>query len=201
MISQLKGLVAEKDTDRVILDVQGVGYELAIPLSTYTSLPPVGEACLLFCELQAPEGLLRLFGFATREERALFDLLQSIAGVGPKLALAVLSTYSPPEFVSAVATDDINRLMRITGVGRRIAQRLVVELKDRLPVFAPLPGAPAAAATPKETAGQLREEVLSALTGLGYRRAQVEPVVKQVLTPEMTDAGTALKAVLRALAP
>ena len=130
MIVQLTGALVEVLPTHVVLDVGGVGYELGVSSSTAAALPPVGEVGVtILTRLIVREDSMDLYGFATREERALFDRLVAISGVGPKLALSVLSTFSPAQLATVVATQDINRMAQVPGVGKRKGQRLLVELE------------------------------------------------------------------------
>ena len=130
MIVQLTGTLLEVLPTHVVLDVGGIGYELGVSSSTAAALPQVGEAGVtILTRLIVREDAMDLYGFATREERALFDRLRAISGVGPKLALAVLSTFSPAQLATVVATQDIGRMAQVPGVGKRKGQRLLVELE------------------------------------------------------------------------
>lgn len=178
MIASLSGVLQEKDArrpQRVVVDVQGVGYEVWAPLFTIYALGDPGARVSLRIHTHVREDALQLFGFATDLEQQLFERLISVSGVGPKLALAVLSGLDPHELVRALRGNDLGRLTAIPGVGRKTAERLVVELKDRLPQDG---GAP----SPAPQAGdRAREDLLSALTNLGYQRATAEKAVDRVL--------------------
>ena len=130
MIVRLTGTLVEVLPTHVVLDVNGVGYELGVSANTAASLPPAGEAGVtLLTRLIVREDAMELYGFSTREERALFDRLVAISGVGPKLALSVLSTFKPQELATVVATEDVGRMSQVSGVGKKKAQRLLVELE------------------------------------------------------------------------
>ncbi|MBF0311533.1 MAG: Holliday junction branch migration protein RuvA [Magnetococcales bacterium] len=193
MITQLKGILIEKDPDRAVLDVGGVCYELLISQGTFNKLRPLGDACHLFTELRVPEGDIRLYGFATRDERTLFNLLTTVPGIGPKFALAILGVFDPVLFADLIKAGDHKRLLLVPGIGLRNAQRLCVDLKERLPVFGGVAGNAAALAA-------LRKEVHAGLLRLGYRREQVDEVVHS-LPGDIQDAAEAMKLMLRALAP
>jgi Holliday junction DNA helicase RuvA len=194
MIAQLKGGVIERGVDYVILDVGGVGYRLIVSLHTLAALPAVGHMTRVRTYLQVREDALTLFGFATEEERNAFDLCTSVQGIGPKLAMSILSTLEPQELASAVAAGDHSRLKKIPGIGKKTAERLVLELKDKVGAMR---GAPAA--TP--AAGKPQGAVVSALVNLGYRPAEAERAATQA---EAADANAPveklLKAALRILA-
>ena len=132
MIGFLRGEVVERAGTRVVVDVGGVGYELLVPTSTSSALPPAGREARLFTRLQVRDDGMTLFGFATHDERAIFDLLVGVNGVGPKVALAFLSTLSPDAFRRAVAAGDVAALTVVPGVGKKVAQRVVLDLRDRL---------------------------------------------------------------------
>ena len=197
MISRLSGSVAEKTPNRVTVDVGGVGYDVLVPLSTFYSLGEAGMPVTLRIHTHVREDVIALYGFLTALEQDLFERLIAISGIGPKLALAVLSGIEPAELIRAVRTQDVARLTRIPGVGKKTAERIGLELKDRLPAsLKTLEPAPAAS-TP---ADRLRDDLLSALINLGYHRPVAEKAVDKVLK-EKPDAPfeAALKDVLRSL--
>lgn len=130
MIAQLRGEVLEATASMVVLDVSGVGYELGISAQTAAGLPAPGGACSLFTRLQVREDAMTLFGFSTRDERTIFDKLVAVSGVGPRLALAVLSTFSPGQLYSVVMGEDAKTMATVPGVGKKTAQRLILELKS-----------------------------------------------------------------------
>jgi len=179
MISRLRGTVAEATASSVVLDVAGVGYELGISNTTAAQLPPVEASCLLFCRLIVREDAMTLFGFATKEERTMFDRLVAVSGVGPRLALAVLSTFSAPELYSVVMAEDVKGMSTVSGVGKKTAQRLILELKS---VFAkggvPVEGIPVlpgqAAIEAPAAAGGAADEARAALLSMGFRPQEVD---------------------------
>lgn len=175
MIAHLSGLLREKHLQRLIVDVGGVGYEVVVPLSTMYAVGETGGRVDLRIHTHVREDALQLYGFGSAVEQALFERLISVSGIGPKVALAILSGIEPAELIRAIRSADIARLTRIPGVGRKTSERVVLELKDRLPE-------PAAgeAAAPSE-GGDLRDDVLSALGNLGYQRGTVEKTVDKVL--------------------
>lgn len=182
MIARLSGTVLEKHPNRVVVDVNGVGYDVQVPLSTFYGLGDAGAAVALRVHTHVREDLIALYGFASALELELFERLISISGIGPKLALAVLSGIDPGELVRAIRTQDVARLTRIPGVGKKTAERIGLELKDRLPLAG---GAPGTAPDDGESGG-LRDDLLSALSNLGYQRAAAEKAVDAVLkkTPD-----------------
>ncbi len=171
MIAALRGRVAGKQVPRLIVDVQGVGYDVQVPLSTYARIGDVGDEVSLHVHTYVREDQIALFGFVTPLEQQIFERLLAVSGIGPKVALAVLSGIQPADLVEAVQQGDVARLVTIPGVGRKTAERIVLELRDRLPgVFAP-----AADGTPPPTG--IRADLLSALVNLGYPRPAVEKAV------------------------
>ncbi len=197
MIARLAGMLAEKTPGRVIVDVQGVGYDLQVPLSTFYVVGELGTAVVLRVHTHVREDMIALYGFATSLEQDLFERLISISGIGPKLALSVLSGIEPPDLVRAIKAQDVARLTAIPGVGKKTAERIGLELKDRLPA-----SLQAAADTLKPPApeDQLRDDLLSALVNLGYQRVPAEKAIDRELQ-RMPDAPfeDALRGVLRAL--
>ena len=132
MFAYLKGILAVKKNDTAVIDVNGVGYKLNIPYSTYQLLPEVGEVAKLNTYMAIRENDFSLFGFFSNEELRIFELLISVSGVGPKSAVGVLSDITPADFSLAVITDDVNRLTKVSGIGKKTAQRIIVELKDKM---------------------------------------------------------------------
>ncbi|MGB7218355.1 MAG: Holliday junction branch migration protein RuvA [Vicinamibacterales bacterium] len=171
MIAHLRGRVLEKHPNRIVLDVNGVGYDVFVPLSTFYGLGEPGTESALRIHTHVREDALALYGFATPLELDLFERLISISGIGPKLALAVLSGIEPVELVRAIERGDLARLTAIPGVGKKTAERIVVELKDRLPRG---PLVAAAAGTAVSETPPVGDDVLSALLNLGYHRPLAE---------------------------
>uniref|UniRef100_E6PYF5 Holliday junction ATP-dependent DNA helicase ruvA n=1 Tax=mine drainage metagenome TaxID=410659 RepID=E6PYF5_9ZZZZ len=172
MIAHLRGKLIEKQPGRAIVETGGgVGYELTISIPTFTSLPAVGGAVSLHIHTQVREDQIALFGFEERDEKRLFERLIGVTGVGPKLAITLLSGLTPERAVTAIRAQDHASLTRIPGVGKKLAERLVLELKDKLDDFA-------AAPQPVTIRGVAVEDVLSALTNLGYQRAASEKAVQ-----------------------
>jgi Holliday junction DNA helicase RuvA len=192
MIGRLTGTLLEKHPPQVLVDVNGVGYEVDVPMSTFYHLPATGEKLSLYTHFSVREDAQQLYGFLTAKEREVFRLLIRITGVGPKLALAVLSGLSVDELAQAVTLQETGRLTRIPGVGRKTAERLMLELKGKL--AAALPAGPGAAATP---AG-IQADALHALLALGYSDKEAVPVVKQL--PEGLALEEAIRQALKLLA-
>ena len=177
MIALLTGRVVEKAPSRVIVDVGGVGYDVLVPLSTYYGLGDTGAAVTLRVHTHVREDAIALYGFATSLEQDRFERLIAISSIGPKLALAVLSGIEPMELIRAIRSQDVARLTRIPGIGRKTAERVGLELKDRLPA-APGDAGTASAVAPED---QRREDLVSALLNLGYQRAVAEKAVDRAL--------------------
>ena len=175
MIAHLSGILREKHLQRLIVDVGGVGYEVVVPLSTMYAVGDAGAHVELRIHTHVREDALQLFGFGSALEQLLFERLISVSGIGPKVALAILSGIEPAELIRAIRSADIARLTRIPGVGKKTSERVVLELKDRLPEPA------AGEAAPPPEGGDLRDDVLSALANLGYPRGGVEKTVDKVL--------------------
>jgi Holliday junction DNA helicase RuvA len=192
MIGRLTGRLASKATDQVLLDVSGVGYLVHIPLSTFYELPETESPASLWIHTHVREDALALYGFLTERERALFQLLIGVAGIGPRVALTVLSGIPPSELIEALRRQDVRRLVAVPGVGKKTAERMVLELAEKVAQFgAEAPGAPAAVSG---------EDVVSALVNLGYRKAEAERAVDTIArTGAPADFGEYLKAALKRL--
>ena len=197
MIARLAGTLAEKSPGRMIVDVQGVGYDVQVPLSTFYVAGEPGDSVVLRVHTHVREDVIALYGFATGLEQEIFERLISVSGIGPKLALAVLSGIEPPDLVRAIRAQDVARLTAIPGVGKKTAERIGLELKDRMPQSVQ---AAAEAAKPGSPEDQLRADLLSALLNLGYQRAPAEKAIDRELkaSPEARFED-ALRAVLRSL--
>jgi Holliday junction DNA helicase RuvA len=187
MIATLHGTLVEKQPTAVILEVGGIGYEVAIPLSTYDRLPASGSPCRLLVYHLVRDDDERLFGFATPEEKRTFLLLMTISGIGPKMALSVLSGLTVAELRAAIAEGNAKRISAVHGIGRKTAERIVVELRDKVD---PAEALAAAAGTPTDAA-RLRDAVL-ALAALGYAQDQARKMVQAALDagadPTQTEA-------------
>ena len=197
MIATLRGVLTEKNPSRLVVDVSGIGYEVSVPLSTFYALGELGAEVDLRIHTHVREDALSLFGFATQLEIDLFGRLIAISGVGPRLALAVLSGLEPPELLRAIQDSDISRLQGIPGVGKKTAERISLELKDKLPSNVLLEGETRDFENGTE---QVRGDVMSALLNLGYHRPLAERAVKEVLTGELNTFEETLRLALRELA-
>lgn len=197
MIALVRGTLAYKSIDHVIVDVAGVGYRLSIPLSTFYSLPETGEVSL-FTHTHVREDALLLYGFLTLEEKNLFVILIGISGVGPKLAINILSHIPAGDLKRALAAGDIKRLSGLPGIGKKTAERLVLELKDKV---GPTDGLPLSAekTAAGTTASILSNDVISALVNLGYKENLARKVLENMeLSPGVTMEET-LKGALKIL--
>ena len=197
MIGHLRGRLLEKHPNRVILEVGGVGYDVHVPLSTFYEMAEAGAEIALRIHTHVREDALLLYGFATALELQIFERLISVSGIGPKLALAVLSGIEPNELVSAIRTANVSRLTGIPGIGKKIAERIGLELKDKMGSFLPVE-----TSTPASGAGDiLRTDMLSALMNLGYHRPLAERAVDAALKKNADSSfETVLKHALRELA-
>jgi len=196
MIGLLRGVLLEKRPGQVILDVGGVGYDVRISLSTFAALGALHEQVTLLIYTHVREDQIALYGFLTAREKHLFEMLLSVSGVGPSLSLKILSGLSVEEIVPAVRRGDVAGLTRIPGVGRKTAERIIVELRDKLAA------AETAAAEPRVARSQLEEDLSSALLNLGYDRREAERAVEGLRrggAPASFDA--ALRAALQQLSP
>ena len=188
MIARITGTLVEAEPTEIVVDVQGVGYAISVPLSTFEKLPQVGSTVTIHTHFLMREDNVQLFGFCTKEERALFRMLiDSVQGVGPKVALNVLSCISMDGFVNAVASGDIKGLSKINGVGKRTAERMVVELKDKIDSIGKGVIGSAVALTEMAAASKLPQEIadaIAALESLGYKRDAAEKAVWNIAEKE-----------------
>ena len=178
MIANIKGSILQKRADVVIVDVGGVGYELTIPLSTYYTLPEPGERVSLRVHTLLKDDSIRLYGFFTDEEKTLFLMLISVNGVGPKLACNILSGISVGDFLDSVASEELLALTRVPGLGKKTAERLILELKDKVKLMKADGSGDDEAST---LDGTFSTDVVSALINLGYKRPAATDAVKKVL--------------------
>jgi Holliday junction DNA helicase RuvA len=197
MIAHLQGRLLEKYPNRVIVVVQGVGYEVHVPLSTFYVVGEPGSEISLRIHTHVREDALALYGFATLLELQLFERLISVSGIGPKLALAVLSGIEPDNLIAAVRGGDVARLTAIPGVGKKTAERIGLELRDKMAAFLPAEGAAASSMSPNES---LKADVLSALLNLGYHRPLAERALEAALkAPGEATVEKTLRLALREL--
>lgn len=177
MIASLTGRLTFKAPTHAILDVQGVGYEVFIPLSTFYGLPDLNELTSLAVHTHLREDAIQLYGFLTDQEKDAFVLLTSVSGIGPKLGLSVLSTLSVPDLASAVQSGNVEKIATVPGVGQKSAGRIALELKDKV---LRLPMASVKSEDIAQPRNQMQEDALSALVNLGYRSAEVKDALKRV---------------------
>lgn len=192
MIAKVRGILDHKAPGEVIVDVGGVGYQLFTALSVFYRLPEVGQPVTLLVHTHVREDALQLFGFYDPAEKQAFLLLTGVSGIGPRLALNILSGMAAGELLDALREGDVARLVSIPGVGKRLADRMIVELRDRIEALPD--AAPEASADPG-----VRGDALSALVNLGYRRSDAERAVRQVLGNGASELETVLKEALRLL--
>ena len=199
MIAHLSGRLLSKKTHQVILDVQGVGYEVTVSLSTYVALGEEGGPASLSVHTHVREDAIVLYGFHSPQEKELFLYLVSVTGVGPKVAMAMLSGASVEELVRAIRGGDLHRLVAIPGVGRKTAERIVLELREKVLKLAALTEVPEPALLLEKA--QIKEDLISALTNLGYPRAAVEKAVSGLLADrtQAPDFEAVLKRALKVL--
>ncbi|WP_420935462.1 Holliday junction branch migration protein RuvA [Alteromonas sp. A081] len=204
MIGRIRGTLAEKQPPDILVDVAGVGYEIHMPMTSFFQLPAVGDEVVVYTHFVVREDAQLLFGFADKLERGLFRELIKANGVGPKLGLAILSGMSAPQFLASVQNEDVSALVSLPGIGRKTAERLVVELKDRLAKF----GKTQSVAIPVSSGDLLsgntivtvigaREEAQSALIALGYKPAQASKLVDSVYKDGM-ESETLIRESLKA---
>jgi Holliday junction DNA helicase RuvA len=193
MISHLRGTLSDKGIDHVVVDVGGVGLRVTVSLQTLAELPAVGGPVQLLTQMIVREDALTLYGFLTQDERGAFELCMTVQQVGPKLAMSILSTLTPEELANAIAAEDVARLQRIPGVGKKTAERLALELRDKFEKTA------ARAPTPARAPSS--GPVLSALVNLGYKPAEAERAVDEVVAAHpAAPVPELIKRALRALA-
>jgi Holliday junction DNA helicase RuvA len=180
MIAHLRGTLLEKHPNLVIVDTGGVGYEVTIPVSAYSSLPETGAEVQLHIHTHVREDALLLFGFVSAADKALFEKLITVSGIGPKLAVTTLGGLTAPDLAQAIREGSVEQLVRIPGVGKKTAERMVLELRDKLDL---LPGiARAAAASAKSAFNTTEEDVISALANFGVTRPAAEAAVTKAKT-------------------
>ncbi|MDA0147225.1 Holliday junction branch migration protein RuvA [Vibrio sp. LaRot3] len=192
MIGRLRGILLEKQPPELLIEVNGIGYEVQMPMSCFYELPNVGEEAIIYTHFVVREDAQLLYGFNTVKERALFREVIKANGVGPKLGLGILSGMTASQFVASVEREDISTLVKLPGVGKKTAERLVVEMKDRLKgwsagdLFTPFTDAAPIDSVPQATNTNAEEEAISALLALGYKPTQASKVIAQVLQPDMS---------------
>lgn len=186
MIALLRGILVEKHPNQAIVDVNGVGYELTIPISTYSQLPDAGAEVRLQVYTHVREDALLLYGFLTPDEKSMFEKLISVSGIGPRLAVTVLSGLPAPDLLTAIRRGEVERLVRIPGVGKKTAERLILELRDKMPAPAGEVGA-----APAPSLSAIDQDVLSALLNLGCARPAAEAAVRKARAAASASGGPA----------
>ena len=193
MIGRLRGILIEKQPPELLIEVNGIGYEVQMPMSCFYELPNIGEEAIIYTHFVVREDAQLLYGFNTVKERALFREVIKANGVGPKLGLGILSGMTASQFVASVEREDVSTLVKLPGVGKKTAERLVVEMKDRLKgwgagdLFTPYTDAVPVDSAVQASQSSAEEEAVSALLALGYKPTQASKVVSQVMKPEMTS--------------
>jgi Holliday junction DNA helicase RuvA len=186
MIGKVRGIILEKQPPQLVVDVQGIGYEIDAPMSTFYQLPDIGKEVNLFTHFVVREDAQLLYGFYTQDERHLFRTLLKVNGVGPRLALTVLSSTAPEEFVRCVLNNDTASLVRLPGIGKKTAERLVIEMRDKLSDWAkPAAGEGATLIKQDGPRHQILQDAISALVSLGYKPQEANRFVTK------TDDGRA----------
>lgn len=203
MIGRLRGIVLEKQPPIVLLELQGVGYEVHMPMTCFYELPEIGQEAIIFTHFVVREDAQLLYGFNDKQERALFKELIKVNGVGPKLALAILSGMSAQQFVSAIEQEAISSLVKLPGIGKKTAERLVVEMKDRFKglngdLFNPVSdiNLPSVKSQGPSQA-DIEAEAAAALIALGYKPQEASRMVSKVAKPD-SDSETLIRDALRA---
>lgn len=199
MYAYISGRLVEKRPTEAVIDVQGIGYFLHIPTSTFEGLPESGEAAKLFTYHHVREDAVQLFGFISNAERKVFEVMLAVSGIGPKLALAALSSMSPSQLRDHVVNGDIAVLTRIPGVGRKTAERLIVELRDRFADMEPLEKGAATMSVDADKKRAARSDALAALESLGFSRASAEKNLRKVLKshPDLRAAEDMIRLALK----
>ena len=181
MIARLKGILLEINLTQVVVDVHGVGYLVSIPMSTYDRLPRAESEVVLLINTQVREDAISLYGFATPEEKQLFEILLGATGVGPKLALSILSSLPVASFCAAVVNRDLNVIKRISGIGPKTAERLIVELKEKIGKMAPALSVAAAGKAVPDAVAAAAEDALLALEQLGFKSEKIRKALQKVV--------------------
>ncbi|OCG39794.1 Holliday junction branch migration protein RuvA [Gilliamella sp. Bif1-4] len=199
MIGRLRGTIIEKQPPKALIEVGGVGYDVFLPMTCFYELPENGQEVILLTHFSVREDAQILYGFNEEQERELFRELIKVNGVGPKLALAILSGMSAAQFISAVEQGEIKTLVKLPGVGNKTAQRLIVEMKDRLKRFGEQTSSVSSVAdidSVQKSANQIESEAVSALIALGYKPQEASRIINKVINPDM-DCETLIREALK----
>lgn len=200
MIARLSGILIEKSITQCVVDVRGVGYRVVVPLTTFYELPEIGQPVLIHIHTHVREDAVSLYGFHDQEERAVFQLMISVSGIGPKLAINILSGIAAGELIRAVTKDDLKRLTGIPGVGKKTAERMILEMKDKAAKFGR--EAVPAGTVAVRTGDQVKDDALSALVNLGYKGSTVKEVIDRIMREarELPSLDQLLKQALKTMA-
>ena len=200
MIARISGILIQKSVTHCVVDVHGTGYRIIVPLSTFYELPKEDQPVVLHVHTHVREDAISLYGFHTREEREVFQMMISVSGIGPKLAVNILSGIAAGELVRAVTEEDLKRLTGIPGVGKKTAERMILELKEKAAKLGRDDVTVCTVAV--KTGDQVKEDALSALVNLGYKGSAVKDVVDRIMrkAPETPSLDQLLKQALRTLA-
>lgn len=198
MIARLSGKLADVNFTQCIVDVHGVGYQVFVPMSTFDKLPREGEEVSLFICTQVREDAISLYGFSTMEEKQLFEILIGTTGVGPKLALSILSSMPVESFSSAIINSDLEVIKRISGIGKKTAERLIVELKDKLSKIMPSITASGSVVVSDEKALAM-EDAIAALEQLGFKRETVRKALEKIVNSIPSEEATSENFIRKAL--
>ena len=200
MIARLSGILIEKSITQCVVDVNGTGYRVVVPLTTFYELPEIGQPVIIHIHTHVREDAIHLYGFHAQEEREVFQLMISVSGIGPKLAINILSGIAAGELLRAITEEDLKRLTGIPGVGRKTAERMVLELKEKAVKLGREVSTVGTAAV--KTGDEVKDDALSALVNLGYKGSAVKDVVDRIMreTPETPSLDHLLKQALRVLA-
>ncbi|OGP83423.1 MAG: Holliday junction DNA helicase RuvA [Deltaproteobacteria bacterium RBG_16_58_17] len=200
MIARISGILIQKSVTHCVVDVHGTGYRIIVPLSTFYELPKEDQPVVLHVHTHVREDAISLYGFHTREEREVFQMMISVSGIGPKLAVNILSGIAAGELVRAVTEEDLKRLTGIPGMGKKTAERMILELKDKAAKLGRDDVTVCTVAV--KTGDQVKEDALSALVNLGYKGSAVKDVVDRIMreAPETPSLDQLLKQALRTLA-
>jgi Holliday junction DNA helicase RuvA len=200
MIARLSGILIEKSITQCIVDVRGVGYRIVVPLTTFYELPEIGQPVVIHIHTHVREDAINLYGFHAQEERAVFQLMISVSGIGPKLAINILSGIAAGELIQAVTKDDLKRLTSIPGVGKKTAERMILEMKDKAARFGRETVQPGTVVV--KTGDQVKDDALSALVNLGYKGSAVKEVIDRIMreAKDIPSLDRLLKQALQTLA-
>ncbi|UVW36212.1 Holliday junction branch migration protein RuvA [SAR92 clade bacterium H455] len=197
MIGRLQGRVIEKQAPDLLIDVQGVGYEVLVSLNTFFGVPAAGEAVTLHTHFVVREDVQQLYGFGTQSERQLFRHLIKVNGVGPKMALAILSGMSANDFAICVHNNDIATLVKLPGVGKKTAERLLIEMRDKIGDVDATAGGSAAGSNAAKA--DISQEAESALIALGYKPTDAAKIISRVANESVSDAGELIRLALKSM--